>query len=160
MKQGPIAGTTGLIAACVIAFGATAMAEDDKVFNGSMCTFSEPDHSGGQERSNIKLWNQSGQLENISCPVKRDLATGVIFEAYIIGSAQIDEDSCKFWSRDDDFSYEVWTHNNVVSVAPGYNKTEWANGSTYLDPSDFASLQITCDLPDNTGVYSYWIIEE
>jgi hypothetical protein len=144
----------------IVGLTATAVAGDDKVFNGSMCTFTEPGHTEGQERSSIKLWNVSGQTETVGCPLKRDIADNVIHEAYIIGSAEIDEDTCKFWAREDDFTYQSWTHNDVQSVSAGYNKTRFAAGSGFMWPADWASLQITCDVPHNAGVYSYYLWED
>lgn len=143
-----------------LALGATAQASDDKVFNGSLCTFAEPGHTGGQERSSIKLWNQSGQTETFSCPLKRDSVENAVYEAYVIGSAEIDEDSCKFWAREDDFSHQSWTHDHVESVTADYNKTVFSSGAGSMNPDDWASLQITCDVPTNAGVYSYYLSEE
>jgi hypothetical protein len=145
---------------CLAVQALNALAADDKVFNGSMCTFTEPDHVGGQDRSYFKLWNSSGQTQAVSCPLKRDLGDHDIQEAYIIGSATIDEDTCKLWSVNDDFTYESWTHDDVESVAASYNKTTFSSGSSLLTPNDWASLQITCDIPDGAGVYNYYLRED
>lgn len=139
--------------------GFNALANDDKVFNGSMCAFTEPGHYAGQDRSNIKLQNASGQTETVSCPLKRDDPTTSLYAAYVIASAEMDEDTCQLWEREDDFSFSVFTHNSVTSVAPGYNKTAFADGSDTITLTNYASLQITCDLPDDSTIYNYWFWE-
>lgn len=159
MKYGPWRGLGLPITFCIVAIGTSALASDAKVFNGSMCDFTEPGHTAGQERSSIKLWNRSGQTETVSCPLKRDHADQPILEAYVIASAEMDEDTCKLWARADDFSYASWSHDHVASVAPSYNKTIFAYDSATLDPDDFASLQVTCDVPDDGGIYSYYLYE-
>jgi hypothetical protein len=95
----------------------------------------------------------------VSCPLKRDRADQPVLEAYLIAAAGMDEDTCKLWARDDDFSYSTWAHNHVESTAPNYNKTSFGWGATSLTPDDFASLQITCDLPDGSGIASYYLNE-
>lgn len=142
-----------------VAISARALAADDKVFDGSLCTFAASGHYNGQDRSYIKLWNSSAQTETVSCPLKRDRAEQSVLEAYIIASAEMDEDTCSLWSREDDFSYASWTHNHVVSTAPGYNKTSFAWGATSLVPDDFASLQLTCEVPDGAGILNYYLYE-
>ncbi|HEX2881650.1 MAG TPA: hypothetical protein VHO25_19125 [Polyangiaceae bacterium] len=138
----------------------SAFAVDGNIYNGSECTFTEPGHYDGQERSNIKLWNQSGQTETVSCPLKRDIANQPILEVYIIASAEVDEDSCVLWAREDDFSYSAWRHDRVESTAPDYNKTTFAYGTATIVPADWSSLQLTCSLPDDSGILSYYLYED
>lgn len=154
-------GVPCLAAAGIVAIAANALAEDDKVFTGSMCSFAEPGHYNGQDRSYVKLLNLSGQTETVSCPLKRDKADQPILKVYIIASAEVDEDSCKLWAREDDFSFESWSHDSVASTAPGYNKTNFGSGVELIfEPGDFASLQITCDLPDDASIVSYYLAED
>lgn len=138
----------------------SALAVDGNVYNGSECTFTEPNHVDGQERSSIKLWNQSGQTETVSCPLTRDQTTADVEYVYIIGSASIDETTCKFWEREDDFSHQSWPYDSVEAVTGSYNKTRWFNTTSYGNTTPWASYQITCDVPNNAGVYSYYLEEQ
>jgi len=138
---------------------ASADAVDGNVYNGSECTFSEPDHAGGQERSAIKLWNRAGVTEPISCPLTRDVTTGDVEYVYIIGSNSITETTCKFWERIDDFTYNSWSHDSVTAVSASYNKTAWFSSTSWANTVSYSSYQITCDLPDDDGVYTYYLEE-
>jgi hypothetical protein len=138
---------------------AAAQAIDGNVYNGSECTFTEPDHVDGQERSSIKLWNGSGATETISCPLTRDQTSEDVEYVYIIGSASIDETTCKFWEREDDFTYSNWTHDSVEAETGSYNKTRWFNTTSYANTTPMASYQLTCDVPNSAGVYSYYLEE-
>jgi hypothetical protein len=160
MSQHRIRESSCLAALTVLVAVSSAMASDDKVFNGSMCTFTEDGEYDGQDRSSIKLANVSGETQDVGCPLKRDIADHAIREAYIIGSATIDEDTCTLWSREDDASYQTWSHDEVVSVAASYNKTTFSSGDGTLAPDDFASLQITCDVPDDGVILSYYLWED
>jgi hypothetical protein len=160
MRHAYSAHSTWASGLCLALLSLDTLAHDDKVFNGSMCTFTEPGHYDGQERSNVKLWNQSGQTETVSCPLKRDIANQPILEVYIIASAEVDEDSCLLWAREDDFSYSAWGHDHVESTAPDYNKTTFAYGTATIVPADWSSLQITCSVPDGSGVLSYYLYED
>lgn len=143
----------------IVAIGTHALASDEKVFSGSMCSFSEQGHYDGQDRGAVKLLNSSGQTETVSCPLKRDRADQAILGAYVIASAQVDEDTCKLWARNDDFTFSTWSHDGVESAGPDYNKTKFATGAATLYPDDWASLQITCDLPNDARVVNYYLNE-
>lgn len=151
-------GWTLAVAASLIV--TSAFAVDGNIYNGSECTFAEPDAYGGQERSIVKLWNRSGQTQAFSCPLTRDLTTSDVEYAYIIGSSAITESTCRFWEREDDFTYSSWTPDSVVAETPSYNKTRWFDSTSYAATTDWASYQITCDVPDDSGVYNYYLEEK
>lgn len=138
----------------------SALAVDGNVYNGAECSFTEPNHVNGQDRSYIKLWNLSGQTETISCPLTRDQTSADVEYVYIIGSDDIDEATCKFWEREDDGGYSSWTYDSVDEESADYNKTRWFNSTSYGNTTPMASYQITCDLPNDAGVFSYYLEEQ
>jgi hypothetical protein len=137
----------------------SAVAVDGNVYNGSECTFSEAGEYDGQLRRSIKLSNQSGSTQNISCPLTRDATTGDVEFAYIIANASMDESTCTFWEREDDSSYSTWNNDGVSSISANYNKTKWFSGSSWGNTTNFASYQITCDLNNGGAVLSYYVEE-
>lgn len=138
----------------------SALAVDGNVYNGSECTFAESGEYDGQERNSMKLWNRSGQAQTFSCPLTRDQTTNDVEYVYIIGSNAISESTCRFWEREDDFTYQSWTHDSIDAETASYNKTRWFDSTSYAATTDWASYQITCDVPDDGGVYNYYLEEK
>jgi hypothetical protein len=138
----------------------SAFGVDGNVYNGSECTFAEPGHYDGQERSNIKLWNQSGGTRTYSCPLTRDLTTSDVEYVYVIVSDTISPSTCHFWEREDDFAYSVWSYDSVEAEAGSYDKIRWFNSTSYAATTNWASYQITCDVPNGAGIYSYYLEEK
>jgi len=134
-------------------------ADDGKVYSGAECKFTEPGSYSGQETSYIKLKNTSGGTRTFGCPFIKDNAGDYAY-AYIIATATMDEDTCKLCAREDDTSWGYWFHDSVTSVATGVNKTSWWDGAAMGTGSAYDSLQLTCVLPDDGIVYSYYMSED
>lgn len=146
-----------LAASLVVASAISAV--DGNVYNGSECTFTEPDHVDGQDRDAIQLWNRSGVTENVGCPVTRDQTSEDVEYAYVIGSDDIQAATCKFWEREDDYTYANWSHDGVTTVTADFDKIRWFTSTSYGNTTPYASYQITCDVPHNAGVYTYYVEE-
>lgn len=144
----------------VLLMVASAVAVDGNVYNGSECTFTEPTAYDGQERSNIKLWNQSGGTRTYSCPLTRDQTTSDVEYVYVIGSDTISASTCYFWEREDDFTYSSWTYDSTEAVSAYHKKIRWFNSTSYAATTDYASYQVMCDVPNGSGIYSYYLEEK
>lgn len=143
----------------VFLFSVASASADEKLYNGSACTFSVNDDPQ-QDRFEPKFTNESGQTQTVVCQVVKDVETGDVEEVSVIADADMDEDTCRFFERQRDGDVLTWVHSQVSSTGAGINETFWFSGSAALDSGDSVAFGIQCDLPDQAFVYLYRIKEK
>jgi hypothetical protein len=79
----------------------------------------------------------------------------------ITGDAGIDEDTCKFMARSKDGTYlGFWSHDDVISMSAGINKTIWFSGGAFADTVAEDTYAISCTLPNGLAITSYGLAEK
>jgi hypothetical protein len=128
--------------------------QDQTSFNGSSCSFSDPNATTGQDRSSGKLLNSSGSTQWTICPISRIRWIPNILAASIQTTPGVQASQCKLkvrrWS---DGTFQSLNYSDVQNI--GGNTQIRFMFSTPFEVDGDTSLAIACPLPSGQSIFTY-----
>lgn len=147
-----------LLGLVLVSFSAPSeAATDGKHYAGSLCQFGDSDFVN-KTKSFGQFVNESGATRKVICTLVKDEMAGNIDYAAITAGSAMDENTCRFYERQQDGDLLSWVPDDTDAQATNVTRTEWGD-SGILDTGDEVSFAIGCDLPNNTAIYVYSLVE-